>query len=429
MTWRWWLTERSICVAPTPTHPPKPPHPPLRVLGSAGPDLRRLRAPGSRRLVSRASTHSLVSQATPTVPSIREMGFVFALALALTPASAWGAGLSALRGGAARRASRAQMLDDAIVSGLSQEEAAVVSWLSSAAMGQAHLFEGWQSASVSDKRRLIEQVVAMDDAYPEDAEGRAGLTAYVAHAKELLALSATGANPFEGYSVEVPEGEVQDIGSDTFRANEALGLSHIQDAAFVLVAGGLGERLGYDGIKVELPAETLTCASFLETYITALLAMQRNGKDPSAPRAAHHHDQQRHPRAHPRAARGRQLLRHAQGADPLHQAVERAGDREQRRALRPEGGPLRAPDQAARPRRRARAAALVGPGTLLARRAGARISSSSRTRTRWYSAECPRRWALAARHGLVMNTISVPRRAGRRLGRHHAARQTRTAAP
>lgn len=175
------------------------------------------------------------------------------------------------------------MLDDAIVSGLSQEEAAVVSWLSSAEMGQAHLFEGWQSASVSDKRRLIEQIVAMDDAYPEDAEGLAGLTAYVAHAKELLALSATGANPFEGYSVEVPEGEVQEIGSDTFRANEVLGLSHIQDAAFVLVAGGLGERLGYDGIKVELPAETLTCASFLETYITALLAMQRNGKDPSRP--------------------------------------------------------------------------------------------------------------------------------------------------
>ena len=49
-----------------------------------------------------------------------------------------------------------------------------------------------------------------------------------------------------------------------------------------LVAGGLGERLGYDGIKVELPTETLTCASFLETYITALLAMQRRaGADPS----------------------------------------------------------------------------------------------------------------------------------------------------
>ena len=175
------------------------------------------------------------------------------------------------------------MLDKALVSGLDEEESAVVSWLSSDEMGQAHLFEGWESASADDKRKLLDQIVAMDEAYPADAEGRAGLTAYVAHAKELLAFSASGANPFEGYSVEVPEGEVQEIGSDSFRANEKLGMSHIQNAAFVLVAGGLGERLGYDGIKVELPAETLTCASFLETYITALLAMQRNGADPSRP--------------------------------------------------------------------------------------------------------------------------------------------------
>jgi len=159
----------------------------------------------------------------------------------------------------------------------------VVSWLSSDEMGQGHLFEGWASASVDDKRKLIEQIVAMDDAYPADAEGRAGLTAYVAHAKELLAFSASGANPFEGYSVEVPDGEIEEIGTNKFRSNERIGMQNIQNAAFVLVAGGLGERLGYDGIKVELPAETLTCASFLETYVTALLAMQRNGADPSRP--------------------------------------------------------------------------------------------------------------------------------------------------
>jgi UDP-N-acetylglucosamine pyrophosphorylase len=48
------------------------------------------------------------------------------------------------------------------------------------------------------------------------------------------------------------------------------------------VAGGLGERLGYGGIKVELPAETTTGASFLQTYATALLAMQEYG-DQSKP--------------------------------------------------------------------------------------------------------------------------------------------------
>lgn len=167
--------------------------------------------------------------------------------------------------------------------GLNQEEARVAAWLASEEMGQGHLLEGWESASVNDRRRLIQDIVEMDAAYPKDAQGRAGLTAYVAHARELLADSAAGKNPFEGYKVEVPEGEVMDIGSEKFRDDEKLGLANIQNAAFVLVAGGLGERLGFDGIKVALAAESLTSASFLETYITSLLAMQRNGADPSRP--------------------------------------------------------------------------------------------------------------------------------------------------
>jgi UDP-sugar pyrophosphorylase len=34
-------------------------------------------------------------------------------------------------------------------------------------------------------------------------------------------------------------------------------------ACFVLVAGGLGERLGYNGIKVELPSEITTETSYV----------------------------------------------------------------------------------------------------------------------------------------------------------------------
>lgn len=43
---------------------------------------------------------------------------------------------------------------------------------------------------------------------------------------------------------------------------------------FVLVAGGLGERLGYNGIKVSLPVETLTMTSYLRYYISKILAIQ-----------------------------------------------------------------------------------------------------------------------------------------------------------
>lgn len=45
--------------------------------------------------------------------------------------------------------------------------------------------------------------------------------------------------------------------------------------AFVLVAGGLGERLNYKGIKVEIPFETSTHTCFLQYYIEYILAIQK----------------------------------------------------------------------------------------------------------------------------------------------------------
>lgn len=46
------------------------------------------------------------------------------------------------------------------------------------------------------------------------------------------------------------------------------------DAAFVLVAGGLGERLGYKGIKVALPTNTATMECYMSMYIRQILALQ-----------------------------------------------------------------------------------------------------------------------------------------------------------
>jgi UDP-sugar pyrophosphorylase len=41
-----------------------------------------------------------------------------------------------------------------------------------------------------------------------------------------------------------------------------------------LVAGGMGERLGYNGIKIELPTQTITNVSYIELYCTQILAIQ-----------------------------------------------------------------------------------------------------------------------------------------------------------
>jgi UDP-sugar pyrophosphorylase len=46
----------------------------------------------------------------------------------------------------------------------------------------------------------------------------------------------------------------------------------------VLVAEGLGERLGYSGIKVDLPVELITGTCFLQLFIESILAlMDRTG--------------------------------------------------------------------------------------------------------------------------------------------------------
>lgn len=51
-------------------------------------------------------------------------------------------------------------------------------------------------------------------------------------------------------TLQVPSGEILTFGDDNFNMLEEAGVKEARKAAFVLVAGGLGERLGYKGIKV-----------------------------------------------------------------------------------------------------------------------------------------------------------------------------------
>lgn len=52
--------------------------------------------------------------------------------------------------------------------------------------------------------------------------------------------------------LKVPTGETLTFGDENFIKFEETGVREARRAAFVLVAGGLGERLGYNGIKVHL---------------------------------------------------------------------------------------------------------------------------------------------------------------------------------
>ena len=101
---------------------------------------------------------------------------------------------------------------------------------------------------------------------------------YVNNAKGLLQASLEGANPFEGYSPVVPAGKHLVCGTEEFSQLEARGIEIANKSAFVLVAGGLGERLGYNGIKVALPVESSTERCFLQLYCEAILSLQKASK-------------------------------------------------------------------------------------------------------------------------------------------------------
>ena len=138
-------------------------------------------------------------------------------------------------------------------------------------LGQQHLFEGWapEGNDTAQKLAMLAQLEALNGQYP------GGLAAYVGNARRLLAASREGVNPFEGQTPSVPQGERLQSGTSEFLVAEDVGAKETDACAFVLVAGGLGERLGYNGIKLELPSEVTTSTCYLDLYCQSILAMQR----------------------------------------------------------------------------------------------------------------------------------------------------------
>mmetsp|Transcript_106753 Transcript_106753/g.284009 ORF Transcript_106753/g.284009 Transcript_106753/m.284009 type:complete len:597 (-) Transcript_106753:71-1861(-) len=131
--------------------------------------------------------------------------------------------------------------------------------------GQEHLLEGLEA---DGRARLLSQARRLDAAY------NGGLKAYVRNARQLLQASQRGDNPFAGYTPSVPVGERLTYGDERFAHFEAVGSREAQQAAFVLVAGGLGERLGFSGIKLALPSTVVTGWTFIELYCRCISALQ-----------------------------------------------------------------------------------------------------------------------------------------------------------
>jgi UDP-sugar pyrophosphorylase len=144
------------------------------------------------------------------------------------------------------------------------------------ANGQEHLFTGWDALGINDeaKAAFLKSLTRINASYP------GGLAGYISNARKLLAEAKTGANPFEGFVPHQPDMADLTNFDAAYDRYESLGQAHFAKTAVVLVAGGLGERLGYSGIKLDIPVEVTETTSYIAHYAANLKAMQARMEKP-----------------------------------------------------------------------------------------------------------------------------------------------------
>lgn len=141
---------------------------------------------------------------------------------------------------------------------------------------QGHLFEKWDPPGIRDaeKSRFMDTLLHVDRSYP------GGIVAYIHRARELLAAARDGENPYDGFVPHQPDTVDLLRFDDRYDHYEASGVSSFDRTAVVLVAGGLGERLGYSGIKLDIPVEVTEGTTYLAHYAACLRAMQERMEKP-----------------------------------------------------------------------------------------------------------------------------------------------------
>ena len=143
-------------------------------------------------------------------------------------------------------------------------------------IGEQDKLAKWEEAGINDeqKRAQLDQVDELERGYT------GGLTAYKENVRKLLEASKKGVNPFEGFEPSVPNGD--DLSNQPRRVQELaeVGLKGANRVSFVLVAGGVGDRLkGLKGVKLGIPTDLVTMKPYLQTYVESILEIQRRSNN------------------------------------------------------------------------------------------------------------------------------------------------------
>ena len=137
--------------------------------------------------------------------------------------------------------------------------------------GQIHIFENWELKGLSDikKENLLCILEKVNQSYP------GGICSYIDNGRKLFKESQLGKNPFEGFIPEQPD-KVDLTKIDNFYSQmEKIGVQQFAQMGLVLVAGGLGERLGFDGIKIDITLETIQDTTYIKYFADNILAIER----------------------------------------------------------------------------------------------------------------------------------------------------------
>ena len=135
--------------------------------------------------------------------------------------------------------------------------------------GQIEILNKLKEVSKEEQDIFIKQINELEKAC------RGGIKEYIKKAKILLANSQLKKNSFGEYKLEIPY-DISHIkvGSNEFYESENLGFNELKRSVFVLVAGGLGERLGYKDIKIGLQTDLITLRSYIQIYIETILSYE-----------------------------------------------------------------------------------------------------------------------------------------------------------
>eukprot|EP00039_Didymoeca_costata_P012638 m.183044 g.183044 ORF g.183044 m.183044 type:complete len:205 (-) comp15538_c0_seq17:4-618(-) len=134
---------------------------------------------------------------------------------------------------------------------------------------QLHLLNDWDPKDTDEIKSFFDQLQVLQENYA------GGIGRYIERARKLLKDAADGKTPFDGYIPEIPKGCTLQFASDEYKKMEQIGLETTPYLGFVLVAGGLGERLGFSGIKIALPTELVTGKFYMQLFVESILSMQK----------------------------------------------------------------------------------------------------------------------------------------------------------